>query len=129
MALPCDSCAYSKLIPTGFITCEFNWDRINFIAKQPIPNLNFKVYGHLYHFPYNFNPELGPDICVSYMLKTRRDILESQLSFLLSLDEESEVCSLCNFPRDLHDDLHHDYTGWNVLIAVDKLSIELRSCA
>lgn len=67
--LPCDSCVHSNLIPTGFITCDFNWDRINFIAKIPLADINYKTEGHLYHFPYNFNPDLGPERCVGYAKK------------------------------------------------------------
>lgn len=60
------------------------------------------------------------------MLKNRRDILESQLSFLLSLDSEDQICSTCNFPKDLHDDVNHDFTGWSVSTAINKLTLELR---
>lgn len=60
------------------------------------------------------------------MLKNRRDILEAQLSFLLSLDSEDQICSTCNFPKDLHDDINHEFTGWTVDTAISKLKIELR---
>ncbi len=48
------------------MTCEFNWDDIRYVARQPETELNLKTEGHLYHFPYNFNPVFGPDNCYGF---------------------------------------------------------------
>lgn len=51
---------------------------------------------------------------------------QSHLNYLLSLPEESEVCSTCGFPEELHASDDHSFTPWPVAIVIERIRISLR---
>jgi hypothetical protein len=55
------------------------------------------------------------------------DAKQSQINFLLALSAKEptlQVCSVCHFPKDLHDEEHHEFAGWPIFIIIEHLRAE-----
>lgn len=56
------------------------------------------------------------------------DARESQLNYLIGLSATNPgelICAVCLFPEELHDEKHHPFTGWPIIIMIQQIKIEL----
>lgn len=60
--LPCDGCAYRKLIPGNrHLRCVFDWiQRPEDLPPDPPPGVR-----KWFRFPFNYDPVWGPDMCAA----------------------------------------------------------------
>jgi hypothetical protein len=82
--LPCNGCAYRASIPgNAHIRCRFDWAK----SEYAVPMVHSIYARRYFHFPFNYDPQWGPDICEARAveLDPAKVAPENPLADLLSL--------------------------------------------